>query len=151
MRARIPIVAGLIAVAAGCGSSYAGQATGVVPMKSPSDALACLIKAAEANGYKQVRADSGSGDASAVMRKEETQEQARSGDPYEFYQGDELKLAASPGANGTVNASVTPFFAVVTRTAAGPNTTLYPPKDSAIATAPLVMNACGKSAAAGAK
>ncbi len=88
---------------------------------------------------------------SAVMRKEQTQEQARSGDVNEYYQGDELKLATSPGTNGTVNASVTPFFAIVTRTAAGPNTTSYPPKDSAIAVAPLVMNACGKSAPAGAK
>jgi hypothetical protein len=120
-------------------------------MKSPSDALACLIKAAEANGFKQVRADSGSGDASAVMRKDQTQAEARSGDVNEYYQGDELKLATSPGANGTVNASVTPFFVIVTRTAAGPNSALYPPKETAIATAPLVMNACGKSAAAGAK
>ena len=151
MRARTPLLAGLFATAAGCSSSYSGQATGVVPMKSPGDALACLIKAAEANGFKQVRADSGSGDASAVMRKEQTQEQARSGDANQYYQGDELKLSTSPGTNGTVNATVTPFFAIVTRTAAGPNTALYPPKDSAIAAAPLVMNACGKTAPAGAK
>ena len=151
MRARMPLVTGLFALTAGCSSSYTGQATGVVPMKSPSDALACLIKAAEANGFKQIRADSGSGDASAVMRKDQTLAEARSGDVNEYYQGDELKLAASPGANGTVNASVTPFFVIVTRTAAGPNSALYPPKDSAIATAPLVMNACGKSTAAGAK
>ena len=66
MRVRIPLLAGLVAIAAGCGSSYSGEAAGVVPAKSPGDALACLIKAAEANGYKQIRADSGSGDASAV-------------------------------------------------------------------------------------
>jgi len=152
MRARIPLLAGLIAIAAGCGgNSYTGQATGVVPMKSPSDALACLIKAAEANGYKQIRADSGAGDASATMRKEESQREARSGDPNEFYQGGELKLETSPGANGTVKATVTPFFIIVTRTAAGPNTTLYPPKSDAIAAAPVVLSACGTSAAPAAK
>lgn len=120
-------------------------------MKSPSDALACLIKASEANGFKQIRADSGSGDASAVMRKEESLEEARSGNPNEFYQGGELKLETSPGEAGTVKATVTPFFVIVTRTAAGPNSTLYPPKSDAIAAAPVVLNACGKPAAAGAK
>jgi hypothetical protein len=144
-------MAGVVAVAAGCSQSYTGQVTGVVPKSSPSDALACLIKAAEANGYKQVRADSGSGDGSAIMRKEESQKEARSGDPYEFYQGDQLSLSTAPGTAGEVKATVTPFFVVVTRTAAGPNSTLYPPKDSAVAAAPLVLNACGKSAAAGAK
>ena len=87
MRVRTPLLAGLVAIAAGCGSSYSGEAAGVVPAKSPGDALACLIKAAEANGYKQIRADSGSGDASAVMRKEESIEQARSGEPERVLSG----------------------------------------------------------------
>lgn len=151
MRARIPILAGLVAVAAGCGSTYSGEAIGVVPMKSPSDALACLIKAAEAQGYKQVRADSGSGDASATMRKDETVEEARSGNPNEFYQGGELKLATAPGTDGTVKATVTPFFVIVTRTAAGPNSTLYPPKAQASADAPVVLAACGKATSQGTK
>jgi hypothetical protein len=152
MRARIPLLAGLAAIAAGCGgNSYTGQAVGVVPKQSPSDALACLIKAAEAKGYKQERADSGAGDGSAVMRKVESQKEARSGDPNEFYQGDELKLETAPGSSGTVKATVTPFFIVVTRTAAGPNTTLYPPKSGAIADAPVVLSACGTPSAAGAK
>lgn len=148
MRVRMTLLAGLAAIAAGCSSSYTGQATGVVPMKSPGDALACLIKAAEANGYRQIRADSGSGDASATMRKEETMAEARSGNPNEFYQGGELKLETSPGEAGTVKASVTPFFVIVTRTAAGPNSTLYPPKSEAIAAAPVVLNACSKPAPA---
>ena len=79
------------------------------------------------------------------MRKEESIEQARSGNPNEFYQGGELKLATSPGAAGTMKATVTPFFVIVTRTAAGPNSTLYPPKDQAAADAPVVLNACGKA------
>ena len=151
MRVRTPLLAGLVAIVAGCGSSYSGEAAGVVPAKSPGDALACLIKAAEANGYKQIRADSGSGDASAVMRKEESLEQARSGNPNEFYQGGELKLATSPGEAGSIKATVTPFFVIVTRTAAGPNSTLYPPKDQAAADAPVVLNACGKATAPAAK
>jgi hypothetical protein len=81
----------------------------------------------------------------------ESQAEARSGNPNQFYQGDQLRLGTAPGAAGTVNATVTPFFVIVTRTAAGPNTALYPPKESAIAVAPLVLNACGKSAAAAAK
>lgn len=152
MRVQIPLLAGLAAIAAGCSAnSYTGQAIGVVPMKSPSDALACLIKASEANGFKQIRADSGSGDASAVMRKEESLEEARSGNPNEFYQGGELKLETSPGEGGTVKATVTPFFVIVTRTAAGPNSTLYPPKSEAIAAAPVVLNACGKATPPAAK
>ena len=152
MRARIPLVAGLFAVAAGCGQSFTGQVTGVVPEQSPSDALACLIRAAEANGYRQVRADSGSGDGQAIMRMVESQAEARSGNPNQFYQGDQLRLGTAPGAAGTVNATVTPFFVIVTRTAAGPNTALYPPKESAIAVAPVVLGACAKSTtAAGAK
>lgn len=150
MRVRIPLWAGLL-LSAACGQSYTGQVNGVVPMKSPSDALACLIKASEAQGYKQVRADSGSGDASATMRKAESQKDARSGDPYEFYQGGELKLATAPGGNGSVKATVTPFFVVVTRTAAGPNSTLYPPKSEAVADAPVVLNACAKGNVSGAK
>jgi hypothetical protein len=151
MRMHPPLLAGLMAIATACGSSYTGEAAGVVPAKSPGDALACLIKAAEANGYKQIRADSGSGDASATMRKEETIEQARSGNPNEFYQGGELKLATSPGTAGSIKATVTPFFVIVTRTAAGPNSTLYPPKEQAIADAPVVLNACGKATASAAK
>ena len=150
MRVRIPLLAGVLVTAA-CGQSYTGQANGVVPMKSPSDALACLIKASEAQGYKQIRADSGSGDASATLRKEESQKEARSGDPYEYYQGGELKLETSPAGNGTVKASVTPFYVIVTRTAAGPNSTLYPPKSEAIADAPVVLNACTKGNVSGAK
>ena len=133
MRARTPLLAGLVAITTGCGQSYTGQAAGVVPAKSPGDALACLVKAAEANGYQQIRADSGSGDASAVMRKEDSIKEARSGDPNEFYQGAELKLATSPGEAGSVNS------------------TLYPPKDPAIADAPVVLAACGKATAPAAK
>ncbi len=147
MHARTPLLAGLVVIAAGCSQSYSGQAAGVVPAKSPGDALACLIHAAEANGYKQIRADSGSGDASAVMRKDESIEEARSGNPNEFYQGGELKLATSPGTGGSMKATVTPFFVVVTRTAAGPNSTLYPPKAQATADAPVVLNACSKATA----
>ncbi len=151
MRARIPLVAGLFAVAAGCVQSFTGQVTGVVPEKSPSDALACLIRAAEANGYRQVRADSGSGDGQAIMRMVESRAEARSGNPNVFFQGDQLRLGTAPGTAGTVNATVTPFFVIETRTAAGPNTALNPPRASAIAVAPLVLGACDKSAAAGAK
>ena len=152
MRARTPLLAGLLAIAAGCSAnSYTGQANGVVPMKTPGDALACLIKAAEANGYQQIRADSGAGDGAATMRKEETQKEARSGNPNEFYQGDELKLETAPGPNGTMKATVTPFFVIVTRTAAGPNSTLYPPKSDAIAAAPAVLKACGTLNAPAAK
>jgi hypothetical protein len=151
MRARTPLLPALVAIAAGCSSSFSGETTGVVPANSPGDALSCLVKAAEANGYKQIRADSGSGDASATMRKEETQQEARAGNPNEFYQGGELKLASSPGTGGVMKATVTPFFVIVTRTAAGPNSTLYPPKDQAIADASVVLNACGKPAAPGAR
>ena len=66
-------------------------------------------------------------------------------------QGGELKLATSPGTAGSIKATVTPFFVIVTRTAAGPNSTLYPPKDQAIADAPVVLNACGKTSAPAAK
>jgi len=76
---------------------------------------------------------------------------ARSGNPNEFYQGGELKLATSPGEAGSIKATVTPFFVIVTRTAAGPNSTLYPPKDQAAADAPVVLNACGKATAPAAK
>ncbi len=50
-----------------------------------------------------------------------------------------------------MKATVTPFFVIVTRTAAGPNSTLYPPKSEAIAAAPVVLNACGKATPPAAK
>jgi hypothetical protein len=145
---RVAITAAVVLGLAACGQSYSGQAAGVVPAQSTDAALVCLIKAAEANGYRVARVDSGGGTGQANMRQIMSQAEARSGDAEEYYQGNELRIETSAVTNGAVKATVTPFFIIVTRTAAGPNTALYPGKDDAAATATTVMAACASQAAA---
>jgi hypothetical protein len=140
----VAVVLGLAA----CSQGYSGQAAGVVPAQSSDAALICLIKAAEANGYHVARVDSGGGSGQANMRQIQTQAEARSGDPEEYYQGNELRIETAAVVNGSVKATVTPFFIIVTRTAAGPNTALYPGKDDAAATASTVMAACASQSTA---
>lgn len=134
---------GTVAVCAlvGCSSSFKGQAVGVVPQKTPAEALTCLIRAAEKNGYKVYTVDTVDTPGTAIVRKLESAADAPGSNPNEFTQGNELRIETS-AADGKVSATVTPFLVRRLSTRAGPVTELDPPVESGVTDAGIVLNAC---------
>ena len=135
----------VLGVLAGCSTSFKGQVTGVVPQKSPADALRCLISAAEKNGFRVYTVDTVDTPGTAVVRKLESAADSPVSDPNEFSQGDELRLETA-SAGGQVSATVTPFLVRRLATRAGPRTELDPPTPSGIAMGETVLSACTGSA-----
>ncbi len=144
MRIRMLGAAALCAVA-GCSSSFKGEVTSVVPQKSPAEALACLIRASEQNGFKVYTVDTVDTPGTAVVRKLESATEAKVSNPNEFTQGDQLRLETSVQA-GKVGATVTPFLVRMLSTRAGPATELDPPTASGVSMAQVVLDACTQSA-----
>jgi hypothetical protein len=132
------IAAGLLL---GCSSSFKGETTGVVPQKSPAEALTCLIRASEKDGYKVYTVDTVDTPGTAVMRKLVSAAEAGGSNPNEFTQGNQLRLETATAA-GQVSATVTPFLVRMLSTRAGPIAELDPPVASGISDAQMVLSSC---------